>query len=268
MPYLSSIHINTERTHPHPYDIPAIRYAKNIELSNSVTFIIGDNGTGKSTLLETIACRLQLPHMDGTGYGKKCFDAAKRLLPYLELGWSIERSIGFFFRAEDFGDYVNGSYRMDNELHRQMKDLEGEVPDDILQQMKDSANYQLHRVRKHYGQELDSFSHGEAYLHIMKQMVDRRGIYLLDEPEAALSPSKQLAFMYFLQDHLKNHHSQFIIATHSPMLMAYPSATIYEISQDGMEKTKLEDTDHYSITRSFLNDPRSFLRFLDAQGGL
>lgn len=219
MVYLSSLHINTDKRHPYPYDIPAIRFAKHIDLSNKITFIIGENGCGKSTLLESLACRLQLPHIDGLGYEKKCFDAAKRLLPYLELEWQMERSVGFFFRAEDFGDFINSAHRRDVDLHKQMS-LDDEIPEHIIQQMKDSANYQLHRVRRDYGQELDSFSHGEAYMHIMHQMVNQRGIYLLDEPEASLSPAKQLAFIYFLQNHLQQFNSQFIIATHSPMLMA------------------------------------------------
>jgi predicted ATPase len=259
MVYLSSLHINTDKRHPYPYDIPAIKFAKHIDLSNKITFIIGENGCGKSTLLESLACRLQLPHMDGGGYGKKCFDAARWLLPYLELEWHIERSVGFFFRAEDFGDYLNSVHRTDVDLHNQMN-LGDKVTEHIIQQMKDSANYQLHQVRKDYGQELDLFSHGEAYMHIMHQMVNQRGIYLLDEPEASLSPAKQLAFIYFLQNHLQQFNSQFIIATHSPMLMAYPEACIYEISENNMKKPLLEETDHYSITKMFLNNPKSFLQ--------
>jgi predicted ATPase len=201
--------------------------------------------------------------MDGGDYRKKCFEAAKQLIPYLELEWSIERSVGFFFRAEDFGDYLNSVHRADVNLHNQMNDLQGEIPNHIFQQMKDSSNYQLHQVREKYGQELDSFSHGEAYLHIMKQMVNQQGIYILDEPEAALSPTKQLAFIFFIQDHLKHFNSQFIIATHSPMLMAYPNATIYEVLENGMQKTNLEETDHFSITKSFLNNPKSYLRYFD-----
>jgi len=258
--YLSSLHVNTQRTHPYPYDVPAIKFAKNIDLSNKITFLIGENGSGKSTLLESLACRLQLPHMDGRGYEKNCFEAARKLVTDLDLEWEIERSVGFFFRAEDFGDYLNSIHREDVNLSNQMSYLDDDVPKHIVQQMKDSANYQLHRVRKDYGQELNSFSHGEAYMHIMQEMVNQRGIYLLDEPEASLSPAKQLAFIYFLQNHLQNFDSQFIIATHSPMLMAYPDATIYEITGEGMKKTDLENTDHYSITKSFLNNPDSFLR--------
>lgn len=96
MSYLKLIRINTDKTQPFPYNIPAIKYANHIEFNSSITFLVGENATGKSTLLETIACRLQLPHMDGSGYQKKCFDAAKTLLQYLELEWPKKRSIGFF----------------------------------------------------------------------------------------------------------------------------------------------------------------------------
>lgn len=260
MPYLSKIHINAKRTHPFPFDVPAVKFAKNIDVSNPITFFIGENGSGKSTLLETLACRLHLPHMDGYGYDKKCFDSAKTILPFLELEWEIERSTGFFFRAEDFGDFLNSVHRSDATIHQQLSDLEHDIPEYILQQMKDSANQQLHRVRKNFGQELNSFSHGEAYLHIINRMVNQRGIYLLDEPEASLSPIKQLAFLHFLQKHLQNFNSQFIIATHSPILMAYPNATIYEITDNKMQKTPLEQTDHYSVTKSFLNNPSAFLK--------
>lgn len=263
MPYIKSVSINTERVHPYPYDIPAINFAKDLDLSGSINFIIGENGTGKSTLLETIACRLQLPHMDGSGYSKKSFSAARELVSYLDLQWNIDRPVGFFFRAEDFGDFLNSVERTGNTLGKQMSELYGNVPDHIIESMKNSANYQLHHVRRNFGQELDSFSHGEAYLHIMHQKINRPGVYLLDEPEAALSPSKQLSFMYFLNEHLNQHNSQFIIATHSPMLMAYPNASIYEVTDDSMLKTPLENTDHYSITKSFLNNPTSYFRHLD-----
>lgn len=264
MPYISSLHINTDRIHPYPYDIPAIRFAKNIEFSSPITFIIGDNGTGKSTLLETLACRLQLPHIDGYGYTKSGFEAARKLIGTMELQWAIERSVGFFFRAEDFGDFLNSIDRSDANLHsRFFRDLDGEVPSHIVQEMKDSANHQLHKVRRDYGQDLQAFSHGEAYLQIMQQRINQRGIYLLDEPEAALSPAKQLSLIYFLHEHLQSYNSQFIIATHSPMLMAYPDATIYEVTQESMRPVALEETEHYSVTKSFLNNPNAFLRFLE-----
>src|SRR5690606_11183646 len=132
MSYLSSLHIETNRTHPFPYDIPAIKYAKNTDVCNSITFLVGENGSGKSTLMETLACRLQLPHMAGADYNKPSFDAANRLLPYLELTWTSERPTGFFFRAVDFGDYLHSVHSTDARIQYKIYDLEGHVPDHII----------------------------------------------------------------------------------------------------------------------------------------
>lgn len=263
MPYISSIHFDTEKTQPFPYNVPSIRFAKNLELKAPITFFIGDNGTGKSTLIETIAFRLQLPHMDGSGYAKRSFDAARTLVPYLNLGFRINRTVGFFFRAEDFGDYLNSVDRSDARIHSLMGIKEGEVPEHIMKEMKDNANFQIHHMRKNYGQELQSFSHGEAYMKIIQEKITSRGIYILDEPEAALSPAKQLSLIYFIQEHLNNHRSQFIIATHSPILMGIPKARIFEINEKGMQETPLEETEHYSITKTFLNNPDLYLRHLE-----
>ncbi len=261
MSYLASFGIAAERTNPFPFNISAVKHAKNIQFKTPVTFIIGDNGTGKSTLLETLALSLQLPHMDGVSYHKSGFEASKKLLPYINLEWYIHRATGFFFRAEDFGNLINSSERRDAQLHNQL-DLDGEVPHHIIQQLKDNANEQRYFIRKNYGQDLQSFSHGEAYLKIMNEKITDRGIFILDEPEAALSPSKQLSLLYFIKEHLKTHNSQFIIATHSPMIMAYPNATIYEVTEDSMDEVSLQETEHFTVMKSFLNNPESYLRHL------
>ena len=260
MPYLKSLNISSLKQNPFPYNVSAIKFAKQIDLSNKINFIIGDNGTGKSTLLETIAFRLQLPHMDGSEYSKSAFNAAVKLSADLELEFNIARTRGFFFRAEDFGDYLNSINRAD--LHSYLNSLEGEVPDAIIKEMKENSNSQISHMRKNYGQELTSFSHGEAYLKIIQEKVTTPGIYLLDEPEAALSPARQLALIYKIFEHLDTNMSQFIIATHSPIIMSIPDATIFEVTEDGMKETNLEDTEHYQITKGFLNNPELYLRHL------
>lgn len=263
MSYIESFSIIPDRKHPWPYDIPAVRYAEHISLDPNITFIIGENGSGKSTLLETLGYRLQLPCIDGLMGGKSGFEAAKKLQPFLEINYKIERSAGFFFRAEDFTDYIGSVDRANQQLDKDFSDLREQVSDSVIEQMKYNNNFALNDMRKIYGQNLETFSHGEAYLKIMEDRVYRGAIYLLDEPEAALSPSRQLSLIHFIAAHLQKHMSQFVIATHSPMLMAYPGAKILEITDDGISETPLEETAHYSITKSFLNNPEAYLRHLD-----
>ncbi|MBX2874874.1 MAG: AAA family ATPase [Saprospiraceae bacterium] len=262
MPYIRSISIDTEKSNPFPFNVPGVKFAKNISLDNSINFIVGDNGTGKSTLIEAIAFRLQLPHMDGSAYPKRSFQGAISLSPFLQIDYKIERPVGFFFRAEDFGDYMNSVHRRDISIHEQLKSLEGEVPDQVIGEMVDNANYQIHHMRKNYGEELSSFSHGEAYLKIIQEKISKRGIYILDEPEAALSPTKQLSLIYQIKEHLKTNMSQFIIATHSPILMAIPSSNLYEITEDEMVQKSYVDTEHYMVTKGFLNNPDLYLNYL------
>lgn len=241
-----------------PYNVPSIKNLKQLDFESPVTFIIGDNGTGKSTLIETIACWLQLPHMDGNSYSKESFFAARKLAMDLQLLWNRDLPTGFFFRAEDFGDFMNSVDRKEVELRRQF-DLDDEVDEKILQQMLDNANFQKYQMKRNYGQNLQTFSHGEAYLHILQMQLERRGIFILDEPEAALSPNRQLSLIHLIKNHIKNGNAQYIIASHSPILMAFPNATLYEIKEDSFEKKALEEIDHFFITKNFLNNPNIFL---------
>ena len=132
MNFIKSVHIACSQSQPYPYDVPAIKYAQQLDFDSKITFIIGDNGTGKSTLLETLAYRLQLPHLDGSTYERGVFWAAKKLVNDLEIEFNIERPIGFFFRAEDFGNQVNKIDRRDTSLFHRFKELEGKVSESVL----------------------------------------------------------------------------------------------------------------------------------------
>lgn len=176
MPFIKNISLDLNSQQAFPYNVPSIKNLAKLELESPVTFIIGDNGTGKSTLIETIACWLQLPHMDGNSYAKESFLAARKLALHLKVEWNIDLPTGFFFRAEDFGDFMNSVDRREIELRKQF-DVDDEVKETVLQQMLDNANFQKYNMIKKYGQNLQSFSHGEAYLHILQIQLERKGIF-------------------------------------------------------------------------------------------
>ena len=237
--YIRSLNITTDRVQGFPYNTEAVRYAKHINLDQPVTFIVGDNGVGKSSLIEAIAYKLHLARINNKlGFQEESFEHIAELAEDLELDM-IRDGRGFFFRSEDFGDYV----------------IKGNIFDSF-----ESQNPTYQNMMFNYGQNLASFSHGEAFLHIITQRVKRQGIYIFDEPESALSPLHQLSLIYFIREHLKKERSQFIIATHSPILMAMPDALIYEVTKNGMQATPLQEVEHYIITKTFLNNPKAYFR--------
>jgi predicted ATPase len=262
MPFIKSFSINSDRQHPWPFDIPAVQYAQQIDLDNPVTILVGDNGTGKSTLLETLAVKLNLPLIGG-GIGQHPgFEAARSLQSLTQIEWKRQTNKGFFFRAEDFSDFLNSVERERNKIAGDLRELEGKVDPSIINQMSEGMNYNLYYTRKNYGDNLQAYSHGEAYLKILQMRISGKGVYLLDEPEAALSPLKQLSLLSFIMERLKKGDAQFIIATHSPIIMGLPKASLYQILETGMNKVKFRETEHYSITKNFLDNPESFLRYL------
>lgn len=263
MPFIKSFSITANKQHPFPFNIPAVRFAQQIRLDNPVTIFVGDNGCGKSTLLETIGYYINIPLIGGYIASSAGFEAARLLKPHLKIEWARETSKGFFFRAEDFSAFINSVEREQSKIAMDLNELKGKVDDSIIQKMSDGMNYSLHEMKKNYGENMQAFSHGEAYLKILETRIANKGIYLLDEPEAALSPLKQLSLIAFILEVLKNKNAQFIIATHSPILMGIPGATLYEIQDDSMQPVKFEETDHYRITKTFLDNPQSYLRHLE-----
>lgn len=262
MPFLKSFSINTHKQNPFPFNIPAVKFAKQIDFNPKITIFIGDNGCGKSTLLETLALKLNLPLIGGYIGSHAGFEAARLLQPYLEIEWKRQTPKGFFFRAEDFSDFINSVENEQRKIGEDLRELRGVVDDSIIKEMSDNMNYSLFSMRKDYGENMQAFSHGEAYLKILQMRLGDKGIFLLDEPEAALSPLKQLSLIFLIAEILKNKNTQFVISTHSPILMGIPDAWIYEIKEESMDRVDYKDTEHYRITSTFLNDPNHYLRHL------
>jgi predicted ATPase len=228
----------------YPFSIPAVRNLSSLELHPKVTYLIGENGSGKSTLIEGIAV--------ATGFnaegGSKNFTFSTRssesiLSDYLRCSRNIRRErTGYFLRAESYFNVATEIEKLDNEPG-------GGPP-----------------IISYYGGvSLHEQSHGESFLALANHRFGPDGFYILDEPEAALSPTRQLSLLQIIHRLVSRQGSQFIIATHSPILMAYPDATIYSLSAEGIEKVVYEETEHYTLTRDFLNHRDVYMRALMEQ---
>lgn len=214
-----------------PFSIPAIRKLKRMEFHPAVTFFIGENGTGKSTLLEAIAVKCAFSTAGGWKRGMTDdLRPSSDLHQHLTLSRLAYPSDGWFLRAESFHN----------------------VATEI-----DSRGIEY----GYGGKSLHAQSHGESFLALLTSRLQGDGIYLFDEPEAALSPQRQLAVLTLLH-RLVYHRSQLIIATHSPILLAYPEARIYEFSERGIREVAYRDTEHYQVTRDFLNNHARMLELL------
>lgn len=237
--YITLDRENIINTNQYPFDLPVMKELDKLDFHNNVTFIVGENGTGKSTLLEAIAVAYGFNPEGGTkNFNFSTKDSHSSLHEYINLVKGIRKPVnGFFLRAETTYNLASNIDELDKDgLGRRIIDSYG-------------------------GVSLHEQSHGESFFSIFLNKFGERGIYILDEPEAALSPSRQMAMLTRIKE-LVDLNCQFIIATHSPILMAYPNAVIYEIKDDRINQVEYEETEHYQITHSFLNNKEKFLEIL------
>jgi len=220
----------------YPFSLPAIKNLSSLEFHPKVTFIVGENGSGKSTILEAMAVACGFNAEGGTkNFNFKTSDTHSELHNYIKLVKGIRTpKDGFFFRAESFYNVATN-----------VDDLEREDPG---------------LLSSYGGRSLHHQSHGESFFSVFMNRFSGNGLYILDEPEAALSPSRQMAMITKIHE-LVNEGSQFIIATHSPIIMAYPNAVIYEI-KDEIKKVNYEETEHYVVMKSFINNKNKMLDIL------
>ena len=248
-----------------PFSVPVIRALERLTFSAPVTYFVGENGSGKSTLLEGIAAAAKLPAVgsadlsaDGT------LSAQRELGDVLRLVWNRRTSRGFFLRAEDFFGFAKRISALRSEMLARIAELEAEYVDRsewAKGLAMGPARSSLAALEKRYGIDLDASSHGQGFLTLFRSRFVPGGLYLLDEPEAPLSPQSQLAFMLMMQDMIAE-DAQFIIATHSPILLAYPGATIYSFDVAPAASVAYAELEHVRLTRDFLNTPDRYLREL------
>lgn len=233
MNYITGIRL---RDMPQGYlaNLPAVKHlyrSKELEFTNPVTFFVGENGSGKSTLLEAIAVAAGFNAEGGSrdfvfSTRRTHSDLCDLIIPIR----TIPPKDGFFLRAESF--YNTASYLDENST-----------------------------MKRYGGVSFHEQSHGESFLSLVTNRFEGNGLYIMDEPEAALSPQRLLTLLV-LMDELVKKSSQFIIATHSPIIMAFPGADIIQFSEKGMERVSYRETESYRITKQFMDDPERMIKYL------
>src|SRR5687768_475122 len=217
----------------YPFNVPAFSQGIDLAFRSKVTFFVGENGSGKSTLLEALAeCCGFNPEGGSRDHHREVFADRSPLARALRLSWSPKVTEGFFMRAESFYNFAS-----------------------YIEQVSD--------MRAYGGRSLHAQSHGESFLALFSNRFEQ-GLYILDEPEAALSPQRQLSLLKIIHDLTTPGHAQFLIATHSPIILSYPGAVLYDLDGDTIEEISYRETKQFIISRDFLNAPERFFKHLFA----
>ncbi len=241
----------------YPFSVPALASFSALDFTTPVTFFVGENGSGKSTLLEAIALKARLPPATGGPLEHdETLDPVRPLALALRLAWRPRTRFGFFLRAEDFFNFASGMRRRAESMD-EMAERFGDDP-----RVRGYMFAQKQAITSRYGEDLHAVSHGEGFLKFFHSRCVPGGLYLIDEPEAALSPQRQLAFLSLVKTLVEEGDAQFIVATHSPLLLAYPGARILGFDEGAIVETAYADLPHVTLTKSFLENPERYLRQL------
>ena len=249
-----------------PFQLPILQNFAALEFKAPLTFLVGDNGSGKSTILEALACVAALPTVGSAPvHEDPTLAPIHELASHLRAIWNQRTRAGFFLRAEDFFGYVKRLAAMNEELVSDWQRVAVEYADRSpkargLARMAYAR--ELRAMKEQYGEGgLAAASHGESYLQLFQARFRPGGLYLLDEPEAPLAPLRQLAFLKLIQDSLAA-DAQFVIATHSPILLAYPGAVILSCDGDQLQEVSYDDLAAIQQLRDFLQAPAQYLAHL------
>jgi len=249
----------------YPFSVPIIQSLTKLELKTDVTIMIGENGSGKSTFLEGLACSIgSISVGEQSLQSDPTLVSARLLSETLKLGWNEKTRKGFFMRAEDFFQYTKKMNAMKAELEEEIVRVDREFKNrSKTAQLYARSGFagQSAAIENRYGKDLDAHSHGEAFIDFFSARFIPGGVYLLDEPEAPLSPLRQISFLMMIKEMVEN-NSQFIISTHSPIIMAYPGANIISFDGKELEEIPYEQISSVKLMKNFLNHPEAYLQHL------
>jgi predicted ATPase len=243
-----------------PWTLPLIQNFDELEFEKNISFFVGENGSGKSTLLETIAAYTEVPLAGSFRLeDDESLAAANSLANYMYIRFKEKTRHGFFVRAEDFIGFARN-------IKKEIKALDAEIEEVKESFMGGDINMTLNTIEgeknnyiKRYSKDLEAMSHGEGFLKFFTSRITAKGLYLIDEPEAALSPTRQLSLLSLIIEKVKNTGSHFIIATHSPIIMSVPNSEVFHFQDGKISKVDYKETEHYQLTKMILENPDSVM---------
>jgi len=246
-----------------PWTLPLIQNLEELEFEKNISFFVGENGSGKSTLLEGIAAYTEVPLAGSFRLeDDESLAAANSLANYMYIRFKEKTHHGFFVRAEDFIGFARN-------IKKEIKALDAEIEEvkasftsgDIDRALKTIEGEKKNYIRR-YSEDLEAMSHGEGFLKFFTSRITTKGLYLIDEPEAALSPTRQLSLLSLIREKVKKTGAHFIIATHSPIIMSAPDSEVFYFQDGQITKVNYRETEHYQLTKMILENPDSVMKEL------
>lgn len=252
-----------DRQDQFPYNLPLIKNFEELVFEKNINFFVGENGSGKSTILEAIAAYTEVPLAGSHRLeDDESLVAADSLANYLYMKFTQKTRQGFFVRAEDFIGFARNIKNEIKALEKEIEEVKESFTGGDINLTLGAIEGEKNSLIQRYSRDLEAMSHGEGFLKFFTSRITGKGLYLIDEPEAALSPSRQLSLISLIIEKVKSTGSQFIIATHSPIIMSMPDSEVFHFYEGAVNKVDYKETEHYKLTKAILEDPAIVMKHL------
>lgn len=239
-----------------PWNLPLVQNLEELQFEKNISFFVGENGSGKSTILEAIAAYTEVPVAGSSRLeDDESLASANSLADYLSLRFSEKTYHGFFVRAEDFIGFSRNIKKQIQELDKEIVELKANWTGGDMKLAISPIEGEKQQLIKRYSHDLEAMSHGESFLKFFTSRITAKGLYLIDEPEAALSPIRQLSLLSLIIEKVKKTGAHFIIATHSPVMMAVPNSETFYFQDGKIVKMDYRETEHFKMTKMILETP-------------